>query len=40
MIACGNGYGIDTAPMRDFDDGAKISRWGIRQSILNMRRAD
>jgi hypothetical protein len=33
-----NGYGIDDQPMRDFDDSAKISKWGIRQSILNMRR--
>lgn len=33
-----NGYGIDDQPMRDFDDSAKISLWGIRQSILHMRR--
>jgi hypothetical protein len=33
-----NGLGIDTEPMRDFDDGALVSKWGIRQSILNMRR--
>jgi hypothetical protein len=33
-----NGYGIDDQPMRDFDDAAKISKWGIRQSILTMRR--
>jgi hypothetical protein len=32
-----NGFGIDDKPMRDFDDGAKISQWGIRQSILWMR---
>ncbi|HRJ49148.1 MAG TPA: hypothetical protein PKU91_01350 [Phycisphaerales bacterium] len=32
-----NGLGIDTHPLRDFDDGAKISRWGIRHSILTMR---
>ena len=31
-----NGFGIDDKPMRDFDDGAKISKWGIRHSILNM----
>jgi hypothetical protein len=31
-----NGWGIDAEPMRDFDDGAKISRWGIRHSILNI----
>ncbi|MFO0826687.1 MAG: hypothetical protein U0572_00935 [Phycisphaerales bacterium] len=33
-----NGWGIDKEPMRDFDDCAKISRWGIRHSILWMRR--
>jgi hypothetical protein len=33
-----NGLGIDTEPMRDFDDCALVSKWGIRQSILNMRR--
>jgi hypothetical protein len=38
LFAAYNGYGIDDQPMRDFDDGAKISLWGIRQSILNMRR--
>ncbi|HYD00730.1 MAG TPA: M12 family metallo-peptidase, partial [Phycisphaerales bacterium] len=38
LFAAYNGYGIDDQPMRDFDDGAKISRWGIRQSILTMRR--
>ena len=32
-----NGFGIDDEPMRDFDDGEKISRWGIRHSILTMR---
>jgi hypothetical protein len=32
-----NGFGIDTEPMRDFDDGALISKWGIRHSILWMR---
>lgn len=37
MFVAHNGYGIDDKPMRDFDDGAKISLWGIRQSILNMR---
>ncbi|MFH0946958.1 MAG: hypothetical protein V2A76_17325 [Planctomycetota bacterium] len=31
------GFGIDTEPMRDFNDGEKVSRWGIRHSILNMR---
>ena len=38
LFAAYNGYGIDDQPMRDFDDGAKISLWGIRQSILNLRR--
>lgn len=33
-----NGFGIDAEPMRDFDDGALISRWGISQSILCMRK--
>lgn len=32
-----NGLGIDPHPLRDFDDGAKISLWGIRHSILTMR---
>ena len=31
-----NGFGIDNEPMRDFDDGAKMSRWGIRHSIMTM----
>jgi hypothetical protein len=31
-----NGFGIDSEPMRDFDDGAQIGLWGIRFSILNM----
>lgn len=33
-----NGFGIDPEPMRDFDDGAQISLWGIRHSILTMSR--
>ncbi len=33
-----NGFGIDPEPMRDFNDGAKISLWGIRHSMLNIRR--
>lgn len=33
-----DGLGIDRAPMRDFDDGALMSQWGIRHSILLMRR--
>lgn len=36
MFVAHGGYGIDDQPMRDFDDGAKISRWGIRHSILTM----
>jgi hypothetical protein len=32
-----NGWGIDADPMRDFDDCAKITQWGIRHSILLMR---
>jgi hypothetical protein len=35
---CHNALGIDAEPMRDFDDGERISKWGIRHSILNMRR--
>ncbi|MEW6071371.1 MAG: hypothetical protein AB1726_02090 [Planctomycetota bacterium] len=31
------GFGIDPESMRDFDDGEKVSRWGIRHSILTMR---
>lgn len=33
-----NGLGIDTQPMRDHDDVSKITKWGIRHSILNIRR--
>ncbi|MBI4879226.1 MAG: hypothetical protein HY812_06145 [Planctomycetes bacterium] len=33
-----DGFGIDREPMRDFDDGEKISKWGIRHSILTMRK--
>jgi hypothetical protein len=38
MFVARGGYGIDDAPMRDFDDGAKIGLWGIRHSILTMPR--
>jgi hypothetical protein len=31
-----NGFGIDSDPMRDFNDGEKVSRWGIRHSIMTM----
>ncbi|GMV27475.1 MAG: hypothetical protein AMXMBFR58_35060 [Phycisphaerae bacterium] len=33
-----NGFGIDTVPMRDFDDGAKIALWGIRHAKLQAMR--
>ncbi|MBL8763778.1 MAG: hypothetical protein JNM07_05875 [Phycisphaerae bacterium] len=33
------GFGIEGVPMRDFNDGAKVSAWGIRHSILTMRHA-
>jgi hypothetical protein len=33
-----NGLGIDTQPMRDHNDSARMSLWGIRHSILNVRR--
>lgn len=33
-----NGLGIDTQPMRDHDDVSKITQWGIRHSILNVRK--
>ena len=36
LFVAHGGYGIDDAPMRDFDDGAKIGLWGIRHSILLM----
>lgn len=39
LLLCHNGLGIDREPMRDHDDAAKISLWGIRHSILTMRRA-
>lgn len=32
-----DGLGIDPEPMRDHDDGEKMSKWGIRHSILYMR---
>ncbi len=38
LLVAHNGWGLDGAPMRDFDDVSKISLWGIRHSILNMRR--
>ncbi len=31
-----DGFGIDRQPMRDFDDGEKMSKWGIRHSIVLM----
>ena len=36
MFVARGGFGIDDAPMRDVDDGAKIGLWGIRHSILTM----
>lgn len=30
--------GIDREPMRDFDDGGLMAQWGIRHSILHLRR--
>ncbi|MBL8896661.1 MAG: hypothetical protein JNM84_03495 [Planctomycetes bacterium] len=32
-----NAFGLDPEPMRDFDDGAKIARYGLTHSILWMR---
>lgn len=36
LLMCHNGLGIESDPMRDFDDTALISLWGIRHSILWM----
>lgn len=36
LQTAGQGFGIDPVPMRDFDDGAKMSKWGIRHSIMTM----
>lgn len=36
LQTAGQGFGIDPVAMRDFDDGAKMSRWGIRHSIMTM----
>lgn len=36
LLLCHNGLGIEPDPMRDFDDAALISTWGIRHSILWM----
>ena len=36
MFGAHEGWGIDAAPMRDFDDTAQMSRWGLRHSILTM----
>lgn len=35
-----NGFGIDTQPMRDFNDGEKIAKWGSRHSILQTIRRE
>ena len=37
MFVAHEGWGIDDRPMRDFDDAAKISKWGIRHSILTLQ---
>jgi hypothetical protein len=36
MFVAHEGWGIDDRPMRDFDDAAKMSLWGIRHSILTL----
>lgn len=36
LLLCHTGFGISAAPMRDFDDGAKISLFGLTHSILWM----
>lgn len=36
LLVAHNGLGIDSEAMRDHDDGARISLWGIRHSILWM----
>lgn len=38
LLLCHNGLGIDAEPMRDHDDAALITRWGIRHSILYLKR--
>ncbi len=35
-----NGFGIDREPMRDFDDGDLVARFGIRHSILTIRKGE
>lgn len=40
LLVAHNGFGIDREPMRDFDDGAKISKYGLVHSILYMRAED
>jgi hypothetical protein len=37
LLVAHSGFGIDAAPMRDFDDGAKMSKHGLVHSILWMR---
>jgi hypothetical protein len=36
LVTAHNGYGIDTEPMRDFNDSEKMSRYGLVHSILWM----
>ncbi len=38
LLTAHNGWGIDADPMRDFNDAEKIGLWGIRHSILTMRK--
>jgi hypothetical protein len=37
LLVAHNGFGIEEAPMRDFDDGAKIRDYGLVHSILWMQ---
>lgn len=38
LLVAHNGLAIDPEPMRDHDDSARISLWGIRHSILYMNK--
>ncbi len=37
LFVAHEGWGIDDQPMRDFDDAAQMSQWGIRHSKLTMQ---
>jgi hypothetical protein len=37
LLVAHNGFGLDREPMRDFDDGEKISKHGLVHSILWMQ---